>query len=89
MASLFQGQPLTAPSYAATTSDVPKWLQDYTVDLFSQQRAVAATPYQQYQLPRIAAETADTKASQDVIRSNVGAYQPTFENAIAHQGRRL
>lgn len=83
MASLFQGQPLTAPSYAATTSDVPKWLQDYTVDLFSQQRAVAATPYQQYQLPRIAAETADTKASQDVIRSNVGAYQPTFENAIA------
>jgi hypothetical protein len=83
MASLFQGQPLTAPSYAATTSDVPKWLQDYTVDLFSQQRAVAARPYEQYQLPRIAAESDDTRRSQDLIQRNVGVYQPVFQNAIA------
>jgi hypothetical protein len=82
MASLFQGQPLTAPSYAATTSDVPKWLQDYTVDLYSQQRAVAATPYQQYQLPRIASESADTRASQNLIRNSAGDYLPTFQNAI-------
>lgn len=81
--SLFQGDPLKAPSYAATTSDVPQWLQDYTVDLFSQQRAVAGTPYQPYQLPRIADVTAPTTAAQNLITSSSGAYQPAMQNAIA------
>jgi len=83
MASLFAGQPLQAPSYAATTTDVPKWLQDYTVDLFSQQRAVAGTPYQPYQLPRIADVTAPTTAAQNLITRSSGAYQPAMQNAIA------
>jgi hypothetical protein len=83
MASLFAGTPQTAPSYAATTSDVPKWLQDYTVDLFSQQRAVSATPYQPYALPRIAQTTAPTTASQNLIQSSVGAYQPAVGGAIS------
>lgn len=82
MASLFAGTPQTAPSYAATTSDVPKWLQDYTVDLFSQQRAVSATPYQPYALPRIAQTTAPTTAAQNLITSSSGAYQPAMGNAI-------
>jgi hypothetical protein len=81
--SLFAGDPLKAPSYAATTSDVPQWLQDYTVDLFSQQRAVAGTPYQPYQLPRIADVTAPTTAAQNLITSSSGAYQPAMQNAIA------
>lgn len=81
--SLFAGSPQQAPSYAATTSDVPKWLQDYTVDLFSQQRAVAATPYQPYALPRIAQTTAPTTASQNLIQSSVGAYQPAVGGAIS------
>ena len=83
MASLFAGEPLQAPSYAATTTDVPKWLQDYTVDLFSQQRAVAGTPYQSYALPRIAETTAPTTAAQNLITSSSGAYQPTVQNAIS------
>jgi len=81
--SLFQGDPLKAPSYAATTSDVPQWLQDYTVDLFSQQRAVSGTPYQPYTLPRIAETTAPTTASQNLITSTSGAYQPAMQGAIA------
>jgi hypothetical protein len=81
--SLFAGDPLKAPSYAATTSDVPQWLQDYTVDLFSQQRAVSGTPYQPYQLPRIADVTAPTTAAQNLITSSSGAYQPAMQNAIA------
>ena len=83
MASLFAGTPQTAPSYAATTTDVPKWLQDYTVDLFSQQRAVSGTPYQPYALPRIAETTAPTTQSQNLIQSNIGAYQPAVGGAIA------
>jgi hypothetical protein len=83
MASLFAGEPLKAPSYAATTSDVPQWLQDYTVDLFSQQRAMAGTPYQPYALPRIAGTTAPTTAAQNLITSSSGAYQPAMQNAIS------
>lgn len=83
MASLFAGTPQTAPSYAATTTDVPKWLQDYTVDLFSQQRAVSGTPYQPYALPRIAETTAPTTQSQNLITGSVGAYQPAVGGAIA------
>ena len=82
MASLFAGTPQAAPSYAATTTDVPKWLQDYTVDLFSQQRAVSGTPYQPYALPRIAQTTAPTTQSQNLIESNIGAYQPAVSGAI-------
>ena len=81
--SLFAGDPLKAPSYAATTSDVPQWLQDYTVDLFSQQRAVAGTPYQPYALPRIAQTTAPTTQAQNLVQSSVGAYQPAVGGAIA------
>ena len=83
MASIFQGTPQTAPSYAATTTDVPKWLQDYTVDLFSQQRAVAGAAYQPYTLPRIAPTTAPTTAAYDLIQKNIGAYQPAMGGAIA------
>ncbi|MFI3197883.1 MAG: hypothetical protein QX196_06125, partial [Methylococcaceae bacterium] len=83
MASLFAGTPQTAPSYAATTTDVPKWLQDYTVDLFSQQRAVSGTPYQPYALPRIAETTAPTTQAQNLVQSSVGAYQPAVGGAIA------
>lgn len=83
MASLFAGSPQQAPSYAATTSDVPKWLQDYTVDLFSQQRAVSATPYQPYALPRIAGTTDATTQAQNLITRSSGAYQPAMGNAIA------
>jgi hypothetical protein len=61
---------------------VPKWLQDYTVDLFSQQRAVSGTPFQPYELPRIAQQTAPTTAAYDLIQKNIGAYQPTVQNAI-------
>ena len=82
MASLFAGTPQQAPSYAATTSDVPKWLQDYTVDLFSQQRAVSGTPFQPYELPRIAQQTAPTTAAYDLIQKNIGAYQPAVQSAI-------
>ena len=83
MASIFQGTPQTAPSYAATITDVPKWLQDYTVDLFSQQRAVSGAPYTPYELPRIAQTTAPTTAAYDLIQKNIGAYQPAMGGAVA------
>jgi hypothetical protein len=75
LSGLFQGTPQAAPSYSATTSDVPKWLQDYTVDLFSQQRAVSSLPYQSYQLPRVASESKDTSDAYALTRGAVGDWQ--------------
>jgi len=83
LSGLFKGTPQAAPSYSATTSDVPKWLQDYTVDLFSQQRAVSGLPYQTYQLPRIAQATAPTQQAYQTIQDSVGDYQQPLSTAMS------
>ena len=83
LSGLFQGTPQAAPSYATTSTDVPKWLQDYTVDLFSQQRAVSALPYQTYQLPRVAGTTAPTTQAYNLVEQNVGSWQPGITSATA------
>ena len=82
LSGLFQGTPQAAPSYTTTTSDVPKWLQDYTVDLFSQQRAVSALPYQQYQLPRIAQTTAPTQQAYNMVQQSIGDFEQPVTGAI-------
>lgn len=81
LSGLFQGAPQSAPSYTTSTSEVPQWLQDYTVDLFSQARGVAGLPYRPYELPRVASNSADTNQSQNLVRQNVGAWQPAFNTA--------
>lgn len=83
LSGLFQGTPQAAPSYASTTSDVPKWLQDYTVDLFSQQRAVSSLPYQSYQLPRVAGTTQPTQQAYQTVLNSVGDYQQPLNAAMA------
>lgn len=83
LSGLFQGTPQAAPSYATTSTDVPKWLQDYTVDLFSQQRAVSALPYQSYTLPRVAGTTAPTTQAYNLVEQNVGGWKPEITSATA------
>jgi len=82
LSGLFKGTPQAAPSYTTTTSDVPKWLQDYTVDLFSQQRAVSSLPFQQYQLPRIAQEQGATTRAYDLIQDRIGTWQDPTNTAL-------
>lgn len=81
LSGLFKGTPQAAPSYTTSTSDVPKWLQDYTVDLFSQQRAVSSLPYQAYTLPRVAQTTAPTTQAYQGVQANLGQYQPELTAA--------
>ena len=83
LSGLFQGTPQKAPSYTSTTSDVPQWLQDYTVDLFSQQRAVSGLPFLQYQLPRIAQQQQPTQQAYDLIQGDVGSFNPALNTAIS------
>jgi hypothetical protein len=82
LSGLFQGTPTAAPSYSSTTTDVPKWLQDYTVDLFSQQRAVSSLPYQTYQLPRVASTTAPTQQAYQTVQNAVGDWQNPMNTAL-------
>lgn len=83
LSGLFQGTPQAAPSYSSTTSDVPKWLQDYTVDLFSQQRAVSSLPYQTYSLPRVAGTTDPTKQAYSTVQNAVGDWQKPTDFALS------
>lgn len=83
LSGLFKGTPQTAPSYTSTSTDVPKWLQDYTVDLFSQQRAVSSLPFQQYSLPRIAQATPEQQQAYQGVQTNVGQYLPETTAAQA------
>ena len=83
LSGLFKGTPQAAPSYSTTTSDVPKWLQDYTVDLFSQQRAVSSLPYQAYQLPRVAQTTAPTQQAYQAVQNAVGDWQQPMSTALS------
>jgi hypothetical protein len=57
-------------------------LQDYTVDLFSQQRAVSSLPFQQYQLPRIAQEQGATTRAYDLIQNRIGDWQNPTNAAL-------
>lgn len=84
LSGLFKGTPQAAPSYTSTTTDVPQWLQDYTVDLFSQQRAVSSLPFQAYTLPRIAQPTAEQQQAYQGVQANVGQYLP--ETTAAQTG---
>lgn len=83
LTKLFQGSPQAAPSYTATSSDVPKWLQDYTVDLFSNQRAVSALPFEQYKLPRIAQENEVSTQGFNLIGDNLGRFNQPINQALA------
>ena len=84
MASLLQGTPQTATSYAATTSETPKWMQDAIYNQIQMSQNVAATPYQQYNLPTVAELSPLQKQAATQVQAQQGQYAPTM--ASAQQG---
>lgn len=54
MASLFQGSPQTATSYATQANETPRWMQDAIYNQIQWAQNVANTPYQRYELPTVA-----------------------------------
>lgn len=80
---LFNGSaPPSVSSYGGSVANVPTWLSDFTQGLVAKANAVGAEEYQHYGGPRVASQTADTKAAYDKVRGNVGAYTPTLNGAI-------
>lgn len=83
MGSIFQGAPQTATSYATSSTETPKWMQDAIYNQIQMSQNVANMPYQAYNQPTVAGfSPLQQRAYADVV-SNQGFYKPTLEQAQA------
>jgi hypothetical protein len=81
MASLFQGDPQKATSYTTSSSETPKWMQDAIYNQIQVAQNIANTPYQSYDLPRVASLTdAQNQAYKNVVK-NQGFFQEDLDKA--------
>ena len=83
MASLFQGSPQTATSYATSTSETPKWMQDAIYNQIQVAQNVANTPFQKYNLPTIAELSPLQQQAYSQVQSAQGAYKPNMDFATS------
>jgi hypothetical protein len=87
---LFEGRPpASVTTYGTTTQNVPAWLSDYTQGLIARANTVAAEPYQPYQGPRVAGFSPLQTQAQDLIKQNVGAWNPLTDAAKTGYNRVL
>lgn len=79
---LFQGQaPVQGTTGSTTSSNVPAWLQQYTQGILSEGAAVASQPYQQFQGPTVAGQTAQQQQAASEVGALQGQYQPALQQA--------
>ncbi len=83
MASLFQGSPQTATSYAKTTSETPQWMQDAIYNQIQWAQNIANRPYEQYSLPTVAELSPLQKQAYGMVQQNAGGWQPSMAGAAA------
>jgi len=81
MASLFQGSPQTATSYAASTTETPKWMQDAIFNQIQVAQNIANKPYQSYDLPTVAELSKNQQDAYKNVVKNQGFYQQDLDNA--------
>lgn len=85
MSFLFQGNPYpTVSSSQSTTNAPPDWLQQWISSGLQKADSALDEPYQAYTGPRNAPLTADQQSAYNLTRSNVGAFQPTLDQANAN-----
>lgn len=81
MPSLFQGSPQTATSYATTSTETPKWMQDAIYNQIQWATNVANTPYQAYDLPTVAELSPLQQQAYRNVVANQGTWQPAAQKA--------
>jgi hypothetical protein len=81
MGSLFTGEPLTATSYASSTSETPKWMQDAIYNQIQVAQNVANTPYQPYSGEQVAPLSQMQQQAYQNVASNQGSWLPSFNAA--------
>lgn len=81
MDSLFQGTPQTATSYATSSTETPKWMQDAIYNQIQWAQNIANTPYQSYDMPTVAGlSPLQTQAYANVV-ANQGSWAPGMQKA--------
>ena len=81
MGSLFTGSPQSAPSYATSTTETPKWMQDAIYNQIQLAQNLANTPYQPYSLPSVAGLSPLQQQAYTNIQANQGSWSPQLAAA--------
>lgn len=83
MGSLFQGSPQTATSYATSSSETPKWMQDAIYNQIQVAQNIANAPYQSYDLPTVAELSPLQQQAYANVVANQGSWAPAMGKAQA------
>lgn len=81
MGSLFTGSPQLAPSYATSTTETPKWMQDAIYNQIQLAQNIANTPYEAYKLPTVAGLSPLQQQAYTNIQANQGSWSPQMSAA--------
>ena len=81
MGSLFQGSPQTATSYATSSTETPKWMQDAIYNQVQWAQNIANKPYQAYDMPTVAELSPLQQQAYRNVQSNQGFYQGDIDKA--------
>jgi len=81
MGSLFTGSPQLAPSYATSTTETPKWMQDAIYNQIQLAQNLANTPYEAYKLPTVAGLSPLQQQAYTNIQANQGSWSPQMSAA--------
>jgi len=83
MGSIFQGTPQTATSYATSSTETPKWMQDAIYNQVQWAQNIANTPYQPYELPTVAELSPLQQQAYANVVANQGSWAPAMGKAQA------
>ena len=81
MGSLFTGSPQTATSYATSSTETPKWMQDAIYNQIQVAQNLANKPYQSYDMPTVAELSPLQQQAYANVQKNQGFYQGDIDKA--------
>lgn len=79
--SLFQGTPQTATSYATSSTETPKWMQDAIYNQIQVAQNIANTPFQSYDMPTVAGLSPLQQQAYANVVANQGSFAPAMQKA--------
>jgi hypothetical protein len=81
--SLFDGTPQLATSYASSTSETPKWMQDAIFNQIRLATNESQKPYQEYGLPTVAPLSAMQQQAYQNVATNQNAWRGGMDYATS------
>jgi hypothetical protein len=83
MRTLFEGTPQTATSYATSSTETPKWMQDAIYNQIQVAQNIANMPYQAYNMPTVAELSPLQQQAYSNVVANQGSWSPAMGKAQA------